>query len=562
MSRLLRQTAAVAFATLLAAAGRGSASGLAVPPPGTELSMQAAVTGVLPGTHGMEFTVASPGDPNGAGVYVSGHGGYFEDARGGPGAVAPGSIVELRGVAEKGEFAPIIHAYHVKILSQTALPAAPVRRLGDFAGGGLDSTRARLSGVAVGETMADGKRVLAVQCGDGVFKATLDSSAIASASLVDAEVSLSGVALSLFNIRREFTGINLAVSRAEDVSIDVPPPSDPFEAEECALDSIAAGTGGATRLHRRKVRGTATLSRPGFFYLQDAGGNALRVDTDMAPPEEGARVEAAGFVSRGAALDKLSGAVWRKAPGEARIDPRKLASLPAYRTPGGETAPDGALVSIDARLRGVKTPSSGPSVATLEFDGGFIDAEFPAGPGPAGSMPDGAAVTATGVYTLLRRDDSVDFAEWEKPAPAALLLRSAADISPRKDENLFDPVTMRRVRRVAAAAAALLVFALARSNISRRRAITALKRKAAEEKASLEAVLEERLSVSSVIHDTVQQDLAAAALEFDIALKSSGEAAAKAMNEGRRMLAKARMGVRDIVWDLRSRTKEKRGGTP
>ena len=80
--------------------------------------------------------------------------------------------------------------------------------------------------------------------------------------LVDATIRVRGVAMSVFNIRSEFVGVQMEVIRESDMEVLAPPPG--LDAiPDVPLGSMLAYSPEPPDPHRRRVRGTVTYVKAG-----------------------------------------------------------------------------------------------------------------------------------------------------------------------------------------------------------------------------------------------------------------------------------------------------------
>ncbi|MBR1870981.1 MAG: ATP-binding protein [Kiritimatiellae bacterium] len=541
----------VIFAAILAQGARvmaGVAELRAADPAATPpVHLEAMVSGVYPATDSREFTIADAASPNGAGIYVRAHGAYVEDVTG---ALAPGDLIELDGKLERGEFAPILHVFHFKRTGRVALPSAPERAFAELAGGAMDSQRARLRGVVQSVETTSLRTVCEIRAQGGVVRIVMPPR---DGVEVDCEVEAQGVAGSLFNARGEWIGATLVASAAEDLEIIAPAPE---AAPLVALGEIANWANGLD-FHRKSVRGTVTFAGKGCIFLQDANAAALKVNlaVGVAPPQRGDEVEATGFAAQGRSFAELSEAVVRTTGKGKEPDAIAIASTPPYRPPSAaepvmETL-DGCLVEIDARLAAVREDSR---TMYLDFDGRTVEARLPDGAEmeSLAALPAETAVRVRGIYRIAEDVRTVDWEAWNRPIRFELLLRGAEDVALRPDERFIGPIAMRHLKRIGGGVLAALFLLMAVQAALHRLSLLAQARRFREREIAIAAAEEERKRVAADLHDSLQQNLTAAALQLEALAAREAGGGRDALNLAGEILSAARSDVHSIVWKLRN----------
>ncbi|HLP25183.1 MAG TPA: hypothetical protein VK477_05875, partial [Acidobacteriota bacterium] len=149
------------------------------------------------------------------------------------------------------------------------------------------------------------------------------------APLVGAVVRVAGVCAAEANARRELTGVRLWVNDPASVTVEAPPPVDPFTAPIRTIASLRQFAARDVIGRRVRIVGTVTRHVPGrslFVQEGDAGILVLSRETTAAAP--GDRIEVIGFPGREGPRFVLRAASWRRvaAPAEA---PRALEIDPA-----------------------------------------------------------------------------------------------------------------------------------------------------------------------------------------------------------------------------------------
>ena len=386
------------------------------------------------------------------------------------------------------------------------------------------------------------------------------------ASLPDAEVRVRGVATTFFNARGESMGIRLQALERGAIEVTRPGPSDPFAAPPTTTRTLFAFTLEPMNLHRQRLSGVVTLSRPGaFFYLEDEG-RAVRVNTTSSSQlHPGARVEVAGFVEMGRYFAEVRDAVWRTLgtaplPAPLRTSVPEVLAATTRDSLAVSDVLDGRLVQLRGRLVKVDAGRGGEEhQILLDCDGRTVPAllggDVPgatlAGFAPGSEME----VTGVAVVDLGATWPATLFAE---ARDFQLLLRDAADLRVRRAPSWW---TAERLWRALGLVIAVLLASLAWVTLLRRRVAQRSAQLAAEMQARSAAEIEfnatqrERTRLAADLHDTLEQALTGLAFQLDATRRFApplGERGTQHFELSRQLLASSREDLRRSVWNLRA----------
>lgn len=499
------------------------------------------------------FVFASPDDPNGVALYATGE---HPDAKSTPlpeGGIAVGDIVEVCGRWSPMMFATGIYATRYFPIGRMELPAAPHRELHDFAQGRCDNRRSALAGVVQDARAVEGGQVvLLLATREGRMCARARMAMQDAEALVDAEVVLSGVAMSRFNHRAEFMGTVLEVSDEGGVSVARSASGNPYDAREVSLNSILAWSPDGQDGHRVKVNGTVTFAHSdGVFYLQ-SGETALRVSADVPPPA-GASVEVVGFPAMVDGVGQLTQAVWRER-GEPP-EPIEVVNLPENALTNLEFRSDVTIieydcrkVSIEGRLSDVYAGSEGLSSIVLDVSGRSVRVNMD-GEIPKWVADEAAYAPLVRVVGIARFDMSGVAAHGRRPQPNALVMEAKGE-----DGVMLVPDAEWRARKLAHAAQVVL-NAIALLPLMLLVVVAVVWRRAVYRRRRHELLAVERRRMADDLHDTIEQHLAGAKILLSTAvdkLGKDGAAAARAVKMAGEVLAEAKHQIRDVILNLRS----------
>ncbi|MDP3070476.1 MAG: sensor histidine kinase [Opitutaceae bacterium] len=482
-----------------------------------------------------------------------------------------GDVVEIEGITHEGHFAPTIVAKRVRISGRGALPEPrPLAYLGP-ASGAHDCQRVTLTGVVqAAEHLPRTGRTelrLLVSTPTGPFTFLLyDGGPTDPTSLIDSEVSLTGVFFAYFNSRRQFIGARLFTNDPADVQIVRPPPVDAFAVQQVALPDAASFSPAGADLHRRRVRGTVTLSKPGhYFYLQE-GRHALRINTrqpDVLTP--GDEVEATGFFELQHHRAEMKEAVFRRlgrnappAPVEITRQQTLVAEPRGFDTPVQDY--EDFLVALRGRLVSVDHKQGEPLRLNLECDGVLVPAELsgPADPAWVDSLRSDSALRVSGVC-VMTFSDTVPVVNWPSPVSLRLLLRGPADVEVLAPASWWTPQRLWTALGLTSAVlfGTLGWVALLRRQVAHRSAQLAEAMRARRDAAvEFESTLRERNRLAADLHDTTEQALTGLAFQLEATEALHGRAPERSQQHlslARQLLGRSREDLRRSIWNLRAR---------
>lgn len=487
-----------------------------------------------------------------------------------------GMKVEVIGITAPGGFAPIIIPRQIRFLGPGFLPRAVPVTIADLQTGRFDCERVQVRGVvqhaAFGVRGIDAVRLELAAVGGHFVAYALVPGGFDPQRLEDAEVSLSGLALTFFNERGEIVGARVQLHGIEDVEIVRPAPATPFDAPEARLDSLLPFSPQQASLHRQRVSGTVTVCRPGaYFYIQE-GDRAVRVSTRATVPlAPGDRVEVSGFVELLESFAELREAVVRKL-GSAAVPPAQpitraavLRTNPWQAPPRSASHLDGRRVVLQGRLEKVESIGAEGRRISLDCDGHLIFATL-AQEEPRAALQrlvPGSDVSVTGVCRVQLSGGRPTLSN---PVPTGfeLLVHSPEDVAVLRVPPWW---TLRRLWLALGGTGLVLAMALIWAWMLRRR----VAQRSAELEAEIgarrdaavvfEATLRERRRLAADLHDTLEQALTGLALQLeavDIFQRSEPERGTRHLQLARQFLARSRDDVRRTVWNLRAQGLEGR----
>jgi signal transduction histidine kinase len=447
--------------------------------------------------------------------------------------VAPGDRLRVRGRSHEGVMIGGIEPAAVGTIGKGAPP--PPRPIGpdELRSGRWHYHVVEMTGVvrdigpdgeagAEGTLTVSGQRVdFLVEKADATFR-----------DLVDARVTIRGLAAGDVNDRRQIVRPYIRVKRLADFEVLDRPPADPFARPALPVAEFQRANLDDRRL---KLVGTAVAAPiAGGVFLRQAGRSVF-VETKAEGIRGGDTVEAVGFPEMGPYSLYLADA-------QCRVTGSGPAPAPRLdlRIPFGASL-DGELVRFDGRIV-QRLPAGDRTELVVAADGKRFTVIVP--PGVAVTAGEDAVVRVTGVCRVAAvqgdryRAMPEAYTVWLSVPDDLVVLSRPSWWTPRR-------ITIAAGVAAAAAAACGVWVALLRRQVRRQVRII-------EGTLQAQAVADERRRIAREFHDTLEQGLAAVALRLDAAVScAEDEPTRRMLDQQRQLLAGLQEETRDFLWDLR-----------
>ena len=344
--------------------------------------------------------------------------------------IKPGTLVDITGVTNAGDYAPVVSSTQVRPIGQSSLPANPPKTsLTQLLTGALDCQWVEVEGRVRSAHVGPHDVVLGVAGDGGMLTAvTVRQDGVDYDSLVDSLVSIDGNAAPLFNQRRQMVGVHLFFPTLRQVTMIQPAPRDPFAVPAVPVSQLFRFSPDPGLLHRVHVQGIVTLDWPGrLLCIQDSKDGICMQTTQEASVAVGSFVDVVGFPAVNFFKPSLEDAVFR-----AALNPA-APPTPVAITPDQAVNPDldGKLIQIDAELIGRDVAASDPTVMLRAGDVLF-PAILPRNVALGAALPwkEGSLVRITGVSNVQVDSLNTNLSEGAvRPESVHILLRSIDDIS-------------------------------------------------------------------------------------------------------------------------------------
>ena len=327
--------------------------------------------------------------------------------------VRVGDVVDIDAVSQAGNFAPILAEPHLHIVTRNAPLPRRQPSLDRLLAGAEDSRVVDIEGVIRDVGVQNGTPTLDAEYAGHRFSVHVPG-LTDPGRLLDARVAIHGVCGTLYNDRRQLTGIQLFVPGPENLRIIEPPSVAPRVAVDRVLDFSNDRLPG----HHLLVHGTVTWSSGPQLFIRDADNGLkvrLRGSSQLSP---GDVVDVVGYPRADRLVPLLEDA-------EARPEGHGRAPEPVVTNAQDLVRGLHAnqLVQLDAYLRG---STSGVAEELLELQSGTttFHAVFDKAAGQRVQLQPGSKLRLTGIF---------DLQSWQPVSRAGtadfhILLRSPADV--------------------------------------------------------------------------------------------------------------------------------------
>lgn len=499
--------------------------------------------------------VISEADPRGRALVV-------EDETGGVYVLATNTVLspyhqkdllELTGVSDPGQFAPIVNVSKVRKLGTAPLPAPRPVSYHQLISGSLDAQWVEVTGVVqqyLPSSPGSQIRRIVLSEDGGLVHVRLTDPHDPNLK-VDAEVKVHANCFYQFNQKRQILSPVLQVPPGNPITIVKPAPADPFAAPVRTADSLLLYSSERSLGHRVHVRGVVTYGQPGsFVWIRDETAG-LRLQT-LSPESvnPGDVIDVLGFPKFGSATPTLEDATYRKLASTNPPAPLILThSTNAYNH-------EDDLVSLDAVLTTVEPVLEGLSL-TLESEGTVFKGilKRPSNAQPRPDWQPGSRVHVAGICSVTYDNSKPMMGIWH-PQSFQLLLRSPDDLALLEAPSWW---TLQHVALLLGIASGALVLAIAIVTWLARNRLREQEQHRAMAEAEFAAILSERNRVAREIHDTLAQGLAATSVQLRLARKRAhvaGEDFIKHLDTAQQLVRGSLEEARNTIWNMRSQVLE------
>ncbi len=472
--------------------------------------------------------------------------------------IAAGQEIELEGVSDKGDYAPIIKAASIRVLGKAPLPVPRRVSIDQLFTGLQDSQWIEVSGVVRSTTILDGRHYLNLAMnGQRIMTYVKGLNESDAKELINTTIRLRGVCYSRYNMKRQLRVPWLAVSSLANIVVEKPAPGLP---KEVSIASLAQFNSSGYYGNLVKVSGVVTLQKnDGTLYIQNQGyGLCVQVaqPIKLGPGDD---VKVSGYSALGQYVPILEDATVQlvrhgEPPSPIPADLATLLNVPEDY--------EGVLVHLKASLMNL-VESAGRQTLVLQSSNSIFTANIESAQADENfkSLKLGSEIALTGVFTAQppekwipgvaqSREVLMSTIPYSPPESVQILLRSYADVTVIRQPPWW---TLTRLLWTIAIMTFILLAGLVWVVVLGRRVRhqTCI----IEEKIRRTSVLEERDRIAREFHDTLEQELAAITIQLDAVeaqLNGSPETVRRLLRLARNMSRRSLSEARRSVWDLRS----------
>ncbi len=355
--------------------------------------------------------------------------------------VREGTLVDIAGVTDPGDFATIVSNRQLRSLGQSRKPVrAPRVTVRELATGMYDCRLVEVEGIVRSATPAGHMVSLKIAMRDGSILALVKANPGEDAArLIDARVRLRAVAAVEYNEHRQMTGSHLFFSSLKEVQVLRRPQGDPYSLPVRSISQLAQFD-----LHRKlsdrvHLRGRVSLQWPGHLLCVQDGTGGVCVDMPITDRYEvGSVVELVGYPVFVSQIPALSDVMVRPASADGvpllvsrRVDVQEVMK-------GDDSA---SLVSMEGELVGLSSDSRGWQL-TIRSQATVFRSELPTSENSRNfpAWKPGSYVRVLGV--CVNEVDSRVGQDWKSAQQIAtfhLMLRNAADVEVLQKPSWWTP---------------------------------------------------------------------------------------------------------------------------
>jgi signal transduction histidine kinase len=342
-----------------------------------------------------------------------------------------GVLIEVEGVTDPGQFAPLIHALQLKRLGTGELPL-PVRPYWDqLINGSLDTMYVEIEGL-VASVRADGATLLTH--GGKINALIFDTSGLTNGFALKpyegALIRLRGCLFASWEPATHQVNVSEVRMFGPTVSLVEPAPADAFALTSKRVADLLQFDPQASALRRVKVSGQVIHVRRGEYYAMDSGSGFRFILMESVSLGVGDLVEVVGFPNLTGPSPVLQEAVARRVGAAPLPAPRPLVADNLFRASNDSVRVRVAarLVNLSGDQRTLELQAGLPRfIAHLDAEGGMVDSNQTSRRGGQPkrlALPLGSRVELIGAYAGSggNRTTGMDVANFE------LLLNSVADL--------------------------------------------------------------------------------------------------------------------------------------
>jgi signal transduction histidine kinase len=466
-----------------------------------------------------------------------------------------GDLLQIRGLTDPGQFAPIVIAESAKKVGTARLPAAQPATYQQMITGALDGQWVEINGVIrqcfQPDPITGVQRIIVAS--DGGLVSVRFYPKPGQAIEADAEVSVRAVCLYQFNQRRQALTPVLQIPKGISLLITKPAPVNPYDVPVRSASSLLMFSphnlyGYA---HRVRLRGIVTCCQPGeFVWIRDDSMGLCIQTAQRQPLVPGDEIDILGFPTPGSYPPMLGDSIFRKIGSTSPLPPLILANFnDAFSHEDDLVAVDGTLTQIQPTLNGLtlaldKDGQSFKALLKTGFDGSAVT-----------GWQTGSKVRLVGICSLSYDETRAVPGPWQ-PQSFQIVLRSPADLTVIAPPPWW---TLKHFTLLLGIVTGVLISLIALIVAFSRTRLREQKRHREMAEAQFAAVLSERNRMAREIHDTLAQGLAATSVQLRLAkkyLNGDSEVVTGHLDAAQQLVRDSLEESRSSIWNMRAHVLE------
>jgi PAS domain S-box-containing protein len=332
-----------------------------------------------------------------------------------------GMEIDLTGVTEPGDFAPLIRESLIQTIGKGVLPKAKAISLDSLTSAASDSQWVEAKAIVHAAAIEDGYLNLYVPTTSGraVKIRIVHFPNVDLDQLVGAHVHVRGALGVTFNKSRQYTGLIVYVQDFADLSMDAIDRAGPWQLPIQRAATLLRFSPGFSNEERVRTHGVVTFQQPGQAVFIRDGDQGLMVLTRTSQRLKcGDEIEAVGFPALGGYTPVLQDAVIRRVSSGPVPRPIRTNVETLWQ---GEYDQD--LVQIDGELLTRSRSPSGQLAMSLTSDGHIFAAQVTSSQlAEMDRLEPGSRLQLTGISVVDTGDT------WNKPTSFHVLVQSTGDV--------------------------------------------------------------------------------------------------------------------------------------
>ncbi len=359
--------------------------------------------------------------------------------------LSPGTLLDVRGVSARGEFAPVVDHPQLSVIGHPGLPVeAHHPSLTRMMIGAEDGQWVEVEGIVRSVTDYGYYAMLQLAMADGTLAVkVIKDGNYNAAGLVDAKIRLRGNSQPIFDVsRKHMIGVRIECPGFSQAGVLEATLQDPFTLPIVPISELLQWDMAPLLAHRAHARGRVTLQWPGTtICIRDASQGICAHTTQQTPVSEGEMIDIAGFAEAEGNAAVLTDAIYSPA-GNTPAQPVLAERVNEEQLLLGKH--ESQLVQIDGELIS-RDPASSDTTLLLAAGKRSFTAVLPeklGGP-EIKKWQNGSVLRITGICSVQNDAQKTGVGTAEiPPRTFKILMRSPADVIVIQKASWWTPAHM------------------------------------------------------------------------------------------------------------------------